>query len=118
MIQLRDGRPKRGRPPGGSRERQRTERLYEVCDRVLDKIMEGLAEADPAEFVSDKNGLKAIAACLEDLKAVLDVRSPRDLAEQDARIARLRQSAEGGSADGGAANLVVTMDGETEEYAG
>lgn len=106
---------RRGRPKGGSRERQRTERLYEACDRVLDKLIEGLENADPAELVSDKNGLKAIAACLEDLKSVLDIRSPRDLAEQDARIARLMQSA---GTEEGTGQLVVTMDGEAEEYAG
>ena len=113
------GGPARGKRAGRKSERQRAERLYRVCDRVLDKLLEGIENTDAADLVSDKNGLKAIAACLEDIKGVLDVHSERDLAEQEARIARLRQTVESGAeSENGAGKLVVVMDGETGEYAG
>lgn len=113
-----EGCPAVRKKAGRKTDRKRAERLYRACDKLLDKLIEGIENTDAIDLVSDKNGIKAIAACLEDIKGVLDVHSERDLAEQDARIARLRQAVEAGGDDGGAGKLVVVMDGETEEYAG
>ena len=74
----------------GDQEASRASRLQTVADKVL-KMVEAYIEAsDPLEI--DTQSMKHISGVLKDIKEVQ--RSPKDLEEQDARIANLRKQAE------------------------
>ena len=68
----------------------RAERLQNVADKVLDMIEVLVDASNPTEM--DTKSMKHISGVLKDIKEVQ--RSPKDLEEQEARIANLRKQAE------------------------
>jgi C4-type Zn-finger protein len=68
----------------------RATKLQTVADKVLGMVEAYIEASDPLEV--DTQSMKHISGVLKDIKEVL--RSPKDLEEQDARIAKLRKEAE------------------------
>lgn len=76
----------------GSQQATRAARLQTVADKLLGKV-EALVEAsDPMEM--DTQAMKHISGVLKDIKEIQMIRSDADMAEQEARIAKLRREAE------------------------
>jgi tRNA-dihydrouridine synthase len=70
----------------------RAEKLIGVADLLLDKVKQ-LVESDETIFL-DTQGMKHISGVLKDIKEIQMIRSDADMAEQEARIAKLRREAE------------------------
>nr|DAU25359.1 MAG TPA: Protein of unknown function (DUF1804) [Caudoviricetes sp.] len=65
-------------------------RMQDAAEALMGKVVEGVLAADP----EDARNLKAYSGVLRDLKEVLDLRTPLDVKEQEARIEKLRREAE------------------------
>lgn len=65
-------------------------RMQDAAEALMGKVVEGVLAADP----EDARNLKAYSGVLRDLKEVLDLRTPLDIKEQEARIEKLRREAE------------------------
>ena len=65
-------------------------RMQDAAEALIGKVVEGVLAADP----EDARNLKAYSGVLRDLKEVLDLRTPLDVKEQEARIEKLRREAE------------------------
>lgn len=74
-----------------SSQADRTARLMDVSDLLLAKVKSLLEEN--AELLGPQS-MKNISGVLKDLKEIQNIKSQRDLDEQDARIAKLRREAE------------------------
>ena len=74
----------------GAQDVTRATKLQTVADKVLQMVEAYIEASDPIEM--DTQSMKHISGVLKDIKEVL--RSPKDLEEQDARIAKLRREAE------------------------
>ena len=75
-----------------SSQADRAARLMDVTDKLLGKV-ESLLERD-SELLFDTQGMKHISGVLKDIKEIQNIKSQKDLEEQDARIAKLRKEAE------------------------
>ena len=65
-------------------------RMQDAAEALMGKVVEGVLAADP----EDARNLKAYSGVLRDLKEVLDLRTPLDVKEQEARIEKLRRESE------------------------
>ena len=65
-------------------------RMQDAAEALMGKVVEGVLAADPV----DAKNLKAYSGVLRDLKEVLDLRTPLDIQEQEARIEKLRRESE------------------------
>lgn len=74
----------------GAQDVDRATKLQTVADKVLNMVEAYIEASDPIAI--DTQSMKHISGVLKDIKEVL--RSPKDLEEQDARIAKLRKEAE------------------------
>lgn len=74
----------------GAQDVDRATKLQTVADKVLGVVDAYIEASNPLEI--DTQDLKHISGVLKDIKEVL--RSPKDLEEQDARIAKLRKEVE------------------------
>ena len=88
----------------------RAERLQNVADKLLAIVEARVDASDPTGM--DTQSMKHISGILKDIKEVQ--RSPKDLEEQDARIAKLRKEAEADNS--GKEPIKVIMDDGLEEY--
>ena len=70
----------------------RVAKLTEVSDLLLGKAKE-LVENYP-ELLMDTKAMKHLSGVLKDIKEIQGIKSPKDLEEQEARIAKLRREAE------------------------
>lgn len=91
----------------------RAVRVQTVTDKLLDKVDQMIDKINPEEL--DTGAVRQIGATLKDIKDIHMIRSDSDLAEQQARIDKLRRDAE--SKDTGA-GLTVSLEGEVEDYGG
>ncbi len=64
--------------------------MQDAAEALMGKVVEGVLAANP----KDARNLKAYSGVLRDLKEVLDLRTPLDVKEQEARIEKLRREAE------------------------
>ncbi len=87
--------------------------LISVADQLLAKVKH-LIEID-AGCLIDTQSLKHISGVLKDIKEVQMIRSAADMAEQDARIAKLRKEAE---RDEESRDVVIEMTDEVVDYSG
>ena len=87
-------------------------RMQDAAEALMGKVVEGVLAADP----EDARNLKAYSGVLRDLKEVLDLRTPLDVKEQEARIEKLRRDAEDKNAGGMA--ITVRLEGDMDEYSG
>lgn len=62
--------------------------IIDVADKLLDKI------GEIAEMVSDPDSIKKLTSAIKDIKDIKGVKSEDDIAEQRARIEKLRREAE------------------------
>lgn len=60
--------------------------MVSATEALVEKASAGISAAEPADYRS----LKGYSGILKDVHDILDIRSPGDVAEQEARIARLR----------------------------
>lgn len=67
-----------------------TVKINDVADKLLDKINNTLEMMD----VIDSQSIKHFTSALKDIKDIKGVKSPIDLKEQEARIAKLRKEVE------------------------
>ena len=70
----------------------RTARLICVADKLLGKVESLLAH--DSELLFDTQGMKHISGVLKDIKEIQMIKSDADMAEQEARIDKLRREAE------------------------
>lgn len=84
-------------------------------DKPTKEVTTETEEVVLAETIVDRAGVKAIASALRDIKEIQDIRSEKDLEEQEARIAKLRMEAErkDEKEDSG---VEVVLSGEIEGY--
>lgn len=65
-------------------------RMQEAAAELIGKVTDGIKGTDPM----NARNLKAYSGVLRDLKEVLDLRTPLDIKEQEARIEKLRRESE------------------------
>ena len=98
-----------------SQQARRYQRLQDVTDKLLDKL-EGIVESVVLEEMTiDKYTLKQITGALKDIKDIQSIKSPMDIEEQKARIAKWRRDAERDD-DLEDREVNVTFMGDIEEY--
>ena len=89
---------------------QRTGRLLEVADRLLDRVEElGNEEGVTA------SSLKTLSETLKNIRDAQMIKSTKDLQEQQARIDKLRRENERGEQEGG--GVTVRMEEKMGEFA-
>lgn len=97
-----------------SQQARRYQRLQDVTDKLLDKL-EGIVEnVCLEEMVIDKYTMKQITGALKDIKDIQSIKSPMDIEEQKARIAKLHRDAE--RDDDSADEIEVTFNAGPEEW--
>lgn len=89
---------------------KRMVKINNVADMLLDKIVDTLEALD----VVDSQSIKHFTSALKDIKDIKGIKSDIDLAEQEARINKLRKDTEGEQKD---TSLEVVMDEEADGYA-
>lgn len=80
------------------------EKLHQAAEMLLDKAMEGIQGTDGA----DAKAMQAYGRLLQSVMDVLGAKSAADMAEQEARIAKLRKDVEQRSEGENAAQLVIS----------
>lgn len=95
-------------------EAERAKRLLSASDRLLERIEGLIEELSTGEVLLDRTTLKQITGALKDIKDIQGIKSPLDLEEQRARIAKLRKEAE--EEDKKENEIRVTMADDLEEY--
>ena len=73
----------------GEKQANRSAKINDVADMLLDKIIEMLKGNDYGV-----NGVKQLTSALKDIKDIKGVKSDIDLREQEARIEKLRKEVE------------------------
>ena len=97
-----------------TQQARRYQRLQDVTDKLLDKL-EGIVESVVLEEMAiDKYTLKQITGALKDIKDIQSIKSPMDIEEQKARIAKLQRDAE--RDDDSADEIEVTFNAGPEEW--
>ena len=85
-------------------------KINKVADKLLDKIEITLDSLD----VVDSQSIKHFTSALKDIKDIKGIKSEADLAEQEARIDKLRKDCEDEQKDN---SVEVVMGEEVDEYA-
>jgi hypothetical protein len=85
-------------------------KINKVADKILDKIEITLDSLD----VIDSQSIKHFTSALKDIKDIKGIKSEADLAEQEARIDKLRKDCEDEQKD---TSVEVVMGEEVDEYA-
>lgn len=88
-------------------------RIYDITNRLIDKIAEAAEDIDP----TDVQAFRALTIALKDIKDIRGDKSERDIAEQEARIAKLRADAKKAEEDRAGAAAVEIV-GLPEDYKG
>ena len=94
----------------GKRAAERSVKIIDVADKLLDKISETIDKMDTI----DSQSLKHFTSALKDIKDIKGFKSDIDLREQEARIAKLQREAEADSE--GAEEIKVVIVGDAEAY--
>lgn len=95
-------------------EADRAKRLLSVTDKLLERI-EGLVEEfTEGEVLLDKTTLKQLTGALKDIKDIQGIRSPLEIEEQKARIAKLRKEAED---EDKVSEVVISIEGGEDSWA-
>ena len=89
---------------------KRMVKIDSIADKLLDKIEVTIDSLD----VIDSQALKHFTSALKDIKDIKGVKSDADLAEQEARINKLRKDTEDEQKD---TSLEVVMGEEADSYA-
>lgn len=94
----------------GRNSAKRSVKINEVADKLLEKISKTIEMMD----VIDSQSIKHFTSALKDIKDIKGVKSPIDLKEQEARIAKLQKDAEA-NADKDA-EVVITIEGGDDDW--
>lgn len=94
----------------GKRAAERSVKIIDVADKLLEKISETIDKMDTI----DSQSLKHFTSALKDIKDIKGFKSDLDLREQEARIAKLQREAEADSE--GAEEIKVVIVGDAEAY--
>lgn len=84
-------------------------KIYDVADKLLDKISKTLDEVD----VIGSQEIKHYTSALKDIKDIKGIKSDMDLKEQEARIDKLRKEAEEEQSD---TSVTVIYEGDIEKW--
>jgi transposase-like protein len=90
-----------------SKEAKKAVDLFDIADLLADKVRE------VAMTVSDPDSIKKLTSAIKDIKDIKGIKSEDDIAEQRARIEKLRREAEGDSQDN---EIKVIIEGDLEKY--
>lgn len=77
-------------------------RVYNAAGQMLDKVLDALQDARTPKDI------RALTAAVKDIREIVGIKSDGDQAEQEARIAALRNKADRDDDGKNAAQLVVT----------
>lgn len=88
-------------------------RIYDICNSLIDKIAEAAVDIDPLNV----QAFRALTIALKDIKDLRGDKDERDIAEQEARIAKLRADAKKAEEDRAGAAAVEII-GLPEDYKG
>jgi hypothetical protein len=91
----------------------RAVRVQTVTDKLLDKVDQMIDQINPEEL--DTGAVRQIGATLKDIKDIHMIRSDGDLAEQQARIAKL-QADTAAREDKDNSELTVSFEGDMGAY--
>ena len=89
----------------GEKQANRSAKINDVADMLLDKINTTLKMMD----VVDSQSIKHFTSALKDIKDIKGIKSDVDLREQETRIAKLQKEAEAGKFDDDKPHGVVLM---------
>ena len=89
----------------GEKQANRSAKINDVADLLLEKINTTLEMMD----VVDSQSIKHFTSALKDIKDIKGIKSDIDLKEQNARIAKLQKDAEAGKFDDDKPHGVVLM---------
>jgi uncharacterized protein YjcR len=92
----------------GDKQANRSAKIEEVADMLLDKITEMLGNNNYGV-----NGVKQLTSALKDIKDIKGIKSDIDLKEQNARIDKLRKEIEGEQKDN---RITVTFAEDVKKY--
>ena len=87
-----------------------TVKINDVADKLLDKINNTLEMIE----VLDSQSIKHFTSALKDIRDIKGIKSPMDLKEQEARIAKLQKEAEA-DADKNS-SVSITIEGGDDEW--
>ncbi len=90
----------------------RAVRVQTVTDKLLDKVDQMIDKINPEDL--DTGAVRQIGATLKDIKDIHMIRSDGDLAEQQARIDKLRRDTEAKDTDKD--GVSVTLEGDVATY--
>lgn len=94
----------------GEKQANRSAKINDVADMLLDKISNTLEMMD----VVDSQSIKHFTSALKDIKDIKGIKSDIDLKEQEARIAKLQKDAEAESNKDN--EVVITIEGGDEDW--
>ena len=94
----------------GEKQANRSAKINDVADMLLDKIIEMLGSKDYGV-----NGVKQLTSALKDIKDIKGIKSDIDLREQEARIDKLRKDAMEEDTD---KTVNVSFCDDADEYSG
>lgn len=89
----------------GEKQANRSAKINDVADALLNKISDTLAMMD----VVDSQSIKHFTSALKDIRDIKGIKSDIDLKEQEARIAKLQKDAEMNKAEDEKPHGVVLM---------
>jgi hypothetical protein len=89
----------------GEKQANRSAKIIDVADMLLDKITNTLQMMDAV----DSQSIKHFTSALKDIKDIKGFKSDIDLKEQEARIAKLEKEAKAGMVDDDKPHGVVLM---------
>lgn len=72
----------------------RYEKILSVTDKLIAKIEESINQLDADGVTLDKQGIRAIAGAIKDIKEIQGIKSELDRKEQEARIRKLQKESE------------------------
>jgi len=92
-------------------------RVRDVATLLLDKLEEAARAVSADTILTDVRLMKGLTGALKDIKDVLDLRSDMDMAEQEARIDKLRKDAEAAEKANEGSEIVVRVEDGGAGYA-
>lgn len=95
---------------------ERAMQVQSVADKLLAKISQAIELVTAENLLVNTKSIRALSGALMDIRSIFDLRSKEDLAEQAARIDKLRREAEKDTKTAEAIEVVI-KDG-LEDYTG
>ena len=94
----------------GEKQANRSAKILDVADMLLDKISNTLRMMDAV----DSQSIKHFTSALKDIRDIKGIKSDVDLREQEARIAKLQREAEADTDKN--SSVSITIEGGDDEW--